>query len=441
MISMYDSNRRVVVTGLGVVSPLGNTIEEFWQALIDGRSGVCSGQLSPDGKGYDDCVGEAREFSGLIEDFGPLEMGIKKTIRKALKLMNRETRMAVAAAQQAVSGCDLSGAGYEPERVGVCFGAGNVSILPEDFLAGVQACTNKAGEFEFERWGSEGLEQVAPLWLLRCLPNMPACHLSIINEFRGPNNSITQREAAANLSVAEAYNGIVEGAADAMVTGATGTTILPLNKLHAEFEEGVVRGAVDPGAVCRPFDRDRSGAVIAEGAAALVLEEYEAARKRGATIHGEIVGAGSSCVVGPGRKVRRRVAAANAMRAALRKAKLSPGGVGHVHAHGLSTRRSDSDEAMAIREVFGERTRQLPVVAAKSNTGNAGAGSGAMELVASLLALKHGRLFPMLNYEEPDPQCPVAPVRSADRAAGESFLNLNLVAQGQASCVVVRRCD
>ncbi|QDT51122.1 3-oxoacyl-[acyl-carrier-protein] synthase 2 [Symmachiella dynata] len=437
MISAFDTKRRVVVTGVGVVSPLGNSVDEFWQALVDGRSGIVAEEPSPQ---VPMCAGVARDFTGAIDDFGPLEKGLKKTIRKALKLMNRETQMGVAAAQQALNNSELLGVGYEPERVGVCFGAGNVSMMPQDFEAGVRACSDAAG-FDFRRWGREGLDQIAPLWLLKCLPNMPACYMAIYNDLRGPNNSITQREAAANLSVAEACYAIQEGAADAMVSGATGTTILPFNRLHAELEGQVALDTQHPDAVCRPFDRDRQGAVIAEGAAALVLEEYQAALDRGATIFGEILGVGSSCVVSPGRVVQRDKALANAIGAALRKAHLSPDDIGHVHAHGLSTHRSDIEEATAIRKVFGDRTSKLPVVAAKSNTGNAGAGSGALELVASLLALKKNRLFPVLNYEEPDPQCPVAPVRSTDCEAGESFVNLSIVAQGQASCLAVGACD
>ncbi len=438
MISAYQQQRRIVVTGLGVISPLGNSIDEFWQALIDGRSGVSLNE-TPGEPPF--CVGAAREFQGRIDDFGPLEKDLKKSIRKALKLMNRETQMGVAAAQQAITESGVLGVGYDPERIGVCFGAGNVSMLPADFEAGVRACSDEQQAFDFQRWGSDGLEQVAPLWLLKCLPNMPACYVSIYHDLQGPNNTITQREAAANLSIAEACAAIQEGAADAMITGATGTSILPFNKLHAELEEQVAAAAGQPESICRPFDRKRKGAVIAEGAAALVLEDYEAAVDRGATIYGEILGAGSSCVVGPGHTAHRDKALANAISAALNKARLSPDSIGHIHAHGLSTHRSDIEEVAGIRKVFGERTSKIPLVAAKSNTGNAGAGSGALEVVASLLALKNDRLFPVLNYEEPDPQCPVAPVRSADREPGETFLNLSIVAQGQASCLAVAACE
>ena len=433
-----DCTRRVVVTGLGVISPIGNNQEAFWQSLIDGRNGISRLNCSPQNGFPDACAGEAREFAGRIEDFCGLDKEVKKAIRKALKVMNRETRMAVAAAQQAIADSDLPAAGLEPERIGVCFGTGFVSMMPEDFQSGIDNCTDSGREeFDFSRWGTEGVEQVTPLWLLTCLPNMPACHIAIYNDLRGPNNSITQREAAANLAVAEAYYAIADGAADAIVVGATGTTLLPFNLLHTLMEQDVAPGGSDPAKVCRPFDRDRSGSVVGEGAAALILEEMHSAIRRGADIYGEVAGAGSSCVVERNHVPRCSAAAANAIRAALRSAGLSPDDVGHVHAHGMSTYRSDIEEAQAIREVFGSRADELPVVAAKSYVGNAGAGGGAIELVASLLALKHGRLFPVLNYENPDPQCPIAPVTSSDVEAGDSFLNLSMVPQGQASCVLI----
>ena len=169
-----------------------------------------------------------------------------------------------------------------------------------------------------------------------------------------------------------------------------------------------------------------------------MLEELHSAIRRGAHIYGEVIAVGSSCVVDRARVPHRDAAMANAIRAALRNANQDSDSIGHIHAHGLSTRRADIEESRAIREVFGSHTDRLPVVAAKSSMGNAGAGSGAIELVASLLALERGRLFPVLNYEDRDPECPIVPVTSADVVAGDSFLNLNVSPQGQASCVLVK---
>lgn len=429
---MQALTRRVVITGMGIVSPIGTSKESFWQALIEGRSGVQQMENA------EFAAGQIRDFQGKIEDFGELDADKKKYIRKAIKLMSRQTQLAVAAAQHAIADCQLNFAESDRERVGICFGAGNVALLPEDFLEGVRNCSDEHNVFHFERWGKDGLTQVDPLWLLRCLPNMPACHIAIANDFRGPNNSITQREASANMAVSEAAAFILDGEADVVITGSTGTTIPAIHRIHAMAEMDVAVGE-QPERLCRPFDQERSGTVMGEGAASFVLEDYDSAVRRGAKIYGEIVAAGSSCVVERNGRPRCETALINAMRAALKHARISAADLGHIHAHGSSTRRSDADEARAIRAVFGEHADKIPLVAAKSHMGNAGAGSGALEMAASVLALQHKRLFPVLNYEHADPECRVNPVKAGTVEAKDNFINLNLVSQGQASCVIIRR--
>ena len=434
----YQKGRRAVVTGVGVVSPIGCTKEVFWESLVRAQGGISA--LGPSSSDDETVTSGARiqEFRGRIKDFDCLDPAVEKRLRKALKVMNRETQLAVAAAEQAVSDSHLADSGLDPERIGVSFGTGNVPIMPEDFINGIQACGDRSDGFDFDRWGTDGIPQVAPLWLLKCLPNMPACHVAICNDLRGPNNSITQREVAANLAVAEAWHSIAEGDADAFVVGATGTTILSLNHMHSLMEQDVAPAGIDPTGVCRPFDRRRCGFVVGEGAAAILLEDWESATRRGVPIYGEVVGAGSSCVLDRSHTPQCDAALANAMRAALHTAELTPAELGHIHAHGLSTQRSDIEESRAIRNVLGASADTVPVVAAKSYLGNAGAGAGILELVASLLAIKHGRLFPILNFDQPDPECPITPVTSSDVEAGNSFLNLSMAPHGQASCLAIR---
>jgi 3-oxoacyl-[acyl-carrier-protein] synthase II len=260
----------------------------------------------------------------------------------------------------------------------------------------------------------------------------------MLNGLRGSNNSITAGAVSANLALAEAYRQIDDGEADAVLVGATGSRLSPLGLVHARAEEEIATEGDDPAAVCRPFDRGRSGAVPAEGAAAFVLENAESACRRGAAIYGEVVGVASACAVDMAGRGLCRDAASEALRGCLEEAWWEPGAVGHLHAHGLSARQTDAEEAQAIREVFGSAADRLPVVAAKSSLGDAGAGAGALELAASLLALREGRLFPVLNYEAPDPECPVRPVAATSATAGRSFLKLSLAADGRASCVAVR---
>jgi 3-oxoacyl-[acyl-carrier-protein] synthase II len=426
---------------MGLISPLGSSKQSLWGALISGKSGVGPLEAVPSKFLPTHVAAEAKEFKGDIENFGPLEKEQKKAIRKGLKVMCRECQMGVAAAQLALAdgGLVVGNGAYDPERTGCIFGADYMLTMPEEFSAGINRCRDAQGDFDYDRWATEGMPQLSPLWLLKYLPNMPASHVAIYNDLRGPNNSITHREAAANLAIGEAYRTILRGSADAMLVGATGTRVHPMKTVHAIQTEELVGNGVEPAKASRPFDKNRLGMVIGEGAGAILIEELATAKARGATIYGEIVGHGSSHVADTNCVARRDMALANVMRAALRGAEISPGEIGHIHAHGLSTRSCDIDEASAIREVFGESADRIPVTAAKSYFGNLGAGSGMIELIASLLAIANEKLFPILNYETPDPQCQIAAVGSGNNAdPGSSFLNLSVTPQGQASAVLVR---
>jgi 3-oxoacyl-[acyl-carrier-protein] synthase II len=208
---------------------------------------------------------------------------------------------------------------------------------------------------------------------------------------------------------------------------------------HAMGQEQVAAGDGDPATISRPFDRDRSGVVLGEGAGAIVLEELSSALARGATIYGEVLSAATTCAADRRLVARRDKALRTVLQLVLQSAGMDAGEVGHIHAHGLSTRTCDADEAGAISDVCGSRASPVPVVAAKSYFGNLGAGSGMVELIGSLMALRHDWLFPVLNYATPDPDCPVAVVRQGGVPAGNSFVNLSVTPQGQAAAVLVRR--
>jgi 3-oxoacyl-[acyl-carrier-protein] synthase II len=293
------------------------------------------------------------------------------------------------------------------------------------------------GDFEYMRWGNEGLGEMAPLWMLKYLPNMPASHIAIYNDLRGPNNSLTMREAAGNLAVGEAFRTIQRGHANLMVAGATGTRILPMQAIHALQTEQMAAENCDPTKASRPFDKNRTGMVAGEGAGMVVLEEMSSARARGATLYAEVIGLGSANVAEANLRGKCDVALARAMKAALRDAGRSPADVGHINAHGLATTDGDADEARAIREVFGTAADKIPVVAVKSYFGNLGAGSGAVELIASVLALRENRLPRTLNFETPDAACGLAVTRTEKTPAGRSFLNLSVTPQGQAAVLCV----
>jgi 3-oxoacyl-[acyl-carrier-protein] synthase II len=429
------STRRVCITGMGLVSPLGNSVDELWSGLTSGRSGVDRLQNLSELNLPTRYAAEARGFTGHIDNFGPLEAAQKKTIRKGLKVMCREIQMGVAAAQLALHDAGLQAGQCEVDRTGVVYGCDYMMTVPEEFTEGIRACTDEQG-FHFSRWAEAGMRKVDPLWLLKYLPNMPACHVAIYNDLRGPNNSITLREASANLAIAEAYCTIARGSADTMIAGATGSRVHPLRTLHIVLQEELATHGDDPTKLSRPFDLHRQGSVLGEGAAAIVLEELTGAQKRGARVLAEIVGYGSSTVVDHNGVANCGLAIENAIRAALRSARMSSLDIGHLQAHGLGTRYSDREEAQAIQRVFGDRS--LPVTTTKGHMGNVGAAGGTIGLIASISALRHGHLFPILNYQTPDPECPIN-AAAPETPSGSSFVNVNVSPIGQASAVIVRR--
>ena len=436
---MKSAERRVVITGFGVISPLGNSTEAMWQALANGASGVRPLQSVPPDHLPIDGAGECWDFmTSDINAFGPLEKKKQRNIKKNLKVACRDIQMGVAAAQLAMNHAGLEDGVYDPDRTGVVYGSDYMMTVPEEFNDGVQACLDEQKRFHFEEWGEKFPKQVDPLWLLKFLPNMPASHIAIYNDMRGPNNSITIREASANLAVAEAACTIERGHADIIITGSTGTRVHALRSLHMAMQEELATGR-PPEELSRPFEKSRNGMVIGEGAGAMILESLESAKKRDVPILGEIHGFGSSSVVAKNTVAHCGAALANVMRQALSTSGLSPDDVGHVHAHGLSTTKCDAEEAGAIRAVFEERSTPVPVAAAKSYFGNLGAGAGLIELIASLLAISHGKLFPVLNYDTPDPACDINIVTEFGVPPGDTVLSTNVTPQGQASAILAGR--
>jgi 3-oxoacyl-[acyl-carrier-protein] synthase II len=437
---MSSAPRRVVITGIGVISPLGCNKDALWDALSQGRSGVGPLTTLPADTIPVRAAAEVSQFRGEIEDFGPLEKEQKKAIRKGLKVMCRECQMGVAVAQLALTDAKVEPGQLDPKRTGVSYGTDFMITVPEEFHDGIVQCSDEHG-FHFPRWGTQGLAKMSPLWLLKYLPNMPASHVAIFNDFRGPNNSLTMREAAGNMAVGEAFQIIRRGSADAMLCGATGTRLHAMKILHALQQEEVACGDGDPARLSRPFDANRTGMVLGEGAGAVLLEELGQAQARGATIYGEVLAGASRSVSERPLVSNRRRALAAVLTAVLQSAAVSADGIGHLHAHGLSTRTCDIEEAAAIAQVFGGRSRPLPITATKSYCGNLGAGSGMVELAASLLALGQNRLPRVLNYETPDPDCPVAVVTGDATPAGDSFITLSVTPQGQAGGLLVGRVE
>lgn len=423
----------VVITGIGLISPLGNDIPPFWDRIIAGETGVRQLKQVPGDVLGTEFGAEASEFSGKIDDFGELDKQQRRAVKKGLRVMCREIQMGVAAAARALAHGQLGAEDRDVDRTGIVYGSDYIMTVPSEFVSSMRQC-EEDGQFVYDRWGTAGIPKVDPLWLLKFLPNMPASHIAIYNDLRGPNNSITMREASANQAVAEAAMTIQRGHADVMLAGATGTRVHPLRSIHVALQEPLAgsSGPREPAELSRPFDEGHDGQVLGEGAAAILLETRDHATARGATIYGEVLGFGSSCTGGA--DLQRGFV--NVMQQALTAADLQPADIGHIHAHGLSCVESDRAEAGAIRQFFGDSPP--PVTATKSQIGNLGAAGGLVELIVSLLAMQQNRLPAVQNFVAADQASPLQVNTDSTTAAGSICLNLSITPQGQASAVVAR---
>jgi 3-oxoacyl-[acyl-carrier-protein] synthase II len=422
---------------MGLISPLGSVVSDFWDQVIEGKSGVRRMLKLPGAVMGSEFGAEAIDFAGQVEDFGELDKALRRQVKKGLKVMCREIQMGVAAAQKALAHANLSMETRDPDRTGVVYGSDYMMTVPEEFITSMRLCASDS-KFVFDQWAKSGIPKVDPLWLLKYLPNMPASHIAILNDLRGPNNSLTLREAAANLAVNEAAMTIRRGKADVMLAGATGTRVHAFRSIHIALQEPLAGNEEprDAARLSRPFDHCHDGQVLGEGAGAVVLESLEHAHRRGATIYGEVLGYGSSCVYNDGMADLQQ-SLANSMNQAIARSGLEPSQLGHLHAHGLSTVTCDRAEAAAIRSVFGDKTP--PVAAAKSQFGNLGAAGGIVELIVSLLALQADRLPAVLNFEAPDAASPLIPNTDPNQSPGLTFVTASTTPQGQSSAVVVRK--
>jgi len=418
-----SSPREVVITGLGVVCPLGVGREAFWRALDAGQSGI---DWLPQTRGTE----LPFHFAGLIKDFDPKQF-IQP--RKSIKVMCREIQVAYACASLAVEDAGLPKLATEPDRMGIVLGS-ELFYGELEELADVYRHCRENGEFDPDRWGDYAFKDLFPLWMLKYLPNMAACHLSIVHDARGPNNSIVQGGASSLLAMMEATMAIQRGHADVMISGGSGSSA-ELTGLAFRGWEQHSQWPGEPAGSSRPFDAGRCGLVMGEGAASFVLEERGHAERRGAKILARVAGFASRYDPPGGWNVPRSgQAIRNSIQSALANAGLKPADLGHVNAHGDSSVRGDQVEAQAIRDLLGD----VPVTAIKSYFGDLGAGSGAIELAASVLGLAEGRVPRTLNYERPDPACPVNVIHGSPLPVDKKVvLKLNQSLTGQAVAMVI----
>lgn len=423
---MVSNPRRTVLTGFGVLNPIGSTPDAFWQALVSGACGIRTISLL-------DAAELPTHIAGEVPGFSAKSMMTEKSYRKVLNSMARTVELGVICSQLCAQNAGIAKGGVAPDRVGIEYASLMGATDINDMAAAARASSD-GRTVDMGAWGTAGLKEIMPQWMLKYLPNMPACHTTILYDLRGPSNTQIPGDSAGLVALAEAGRIIRRGAADVMFVGGSEGRLNPITLSRHNLFVQLSRRNDDPTRAVRPFDESRDGTVTGEGAAVFTLEELEHAKRRGATILGEVVGWASGVdrgMKGPG--------LARVIRNALAMAGIQPADVDHVNAHGTGTTAGDAFEARGIAEVFGRDTR---VFAPLSRFGNLGAASGLSELACSVLALKHGELPGTLNHERPAADCPVAVHAGAPRPVAKPFaVKVSYTTLGQCAAAVVRKWE
>lgn len=386
--------RRVVVTGLGVVSPLGTGVEKTWDGLVNGRSGI-------DRITRFDASDLPTQIAGEVRDFNPEEYIDKKEIKK----MDLFIQYGLAASSEAFADSGFEITPENAERVGVIVGSG---------LGGLPTIENYHSVL-LER----GYKKISPFFIPMLIINLAPGQIAIRFGAKGPNVSSVSACATGTHSIGDAYHTIVRGDADAMFAGGTESTITPLGIGGFNVMKALSTHNENPQAASRPFEKNRDGFVMAEGAGVLFLEEYEHARARGAKIYCEVIGYGASCdAFHLTQPAAGGEGAARCIAMALKNAKIRPEEVDYINAHGTSTHFNDLYETMAIKTIFGDQATRVMVNSTKSMLGHALGAAGGIEAVISALAIDRGMSPPTINYNEADPECDLDYVPNVARKAG-----------------------
>lgn len=404
--------RRVVVTGIGVISPLGIGAATFWEKLLAGESGIRRVAMY-DPSGFPcQIAGEVPPFK--IGDYVP------KSYRKATKVMARDIELAVVAADEAFKDAGLKSKAYTDtpvigaERFGCNIGAGLISADLNE-LAGAMRSAEKDSALDLEAWGTQGMGQLTPLWLLKYLPNMLACHVTIIHGLKGPSNTITCADASSHLAIGEAFRTIQRGAADLAICGGAECKVIPMGMLRQTLLKRLTTQSNQaPAQGVRPFDAAASGTAPAEGGGLFILEEYESAKARGAKIYAELVGFGASqdtySVVEPDPSGR---SYAKAISKALADAGLKPADIGVLVPNGLGIPAFDRAELAGLKSALGSDLKNIALAPIKAQIGALAAGTG-VDAATAVLSLHHGKVPAAINSTSPiDPDLNLSPtVRS-----------------------------
>ncbi|MDG2990123.1 beta-ketoacyl-ACP synthase II [Candidatus Synechococcus calcipolaris G9] len=384
--------KRVVVTGMAAITPLGNTLADYWQGLMEGRNGIGPITLF-------DPARHACRIAGEVRGFDPTAF----IDRKDAKRMDRFAQFGVAASKQALTDAQLTIDGTNATDIGVIIGTG---------VGGL-----KVMEDQQEVYLTKGPDRCSPFMIPMLIGNMAAGLTAIHTGAKGPNSCSVTACAAGSNAIGDAFRLIQHGYAKAMICGGTEAAITPLSVAGFASARALSTRNDDPAHASRPFDQDRDGFVLGEGAGILILEELEFARQRGAHIYAEVVGYGLTCdayhmtAPSPGGE-----GASRAIEFCLKDAGITPDQVSYINAHGTSTPANDSTETAAIKRALGDNAYNVPISSTKSMTGHLLGGSGGIEAIATVMAVFHDRIPPTINLEQPEPACDLDYVPKVSRA-------------------------
>ncbi len=408
------SARRIVITGMGTVTPIGEGVEQFWSNLIAGKSGI--GRIT-----HFDPAAFPVKVDAEVHGFDPAGYMDPKMADRT----SRFTQFAIASAKMAVSSARLDFAQEDSEKIGVCIGNTlDIGGLIKDF----------------ERLKSRGPKRISPLFVAKISPHVAAVQVGLLFGAKGPNSNVDTACASGAEALATAYDTIKLGYADVMIAGGTESTITELT-LAALWIVGALTVEENPDNASRPFSLERSGFVFGEGAGLLVLESLEHAKKRGAPIIAELAGVGRSFDAYDASAPNYAVEAV-AMKNALNTAGVAPHEVDYINAHGTGTKLNDASETKAIKEVFGKHAYSIPVSSNKSMTGHIITAAGAIEAIASALTVTRGVIPPTINYLTPDPECDLDYVPNTARKQDVRVCLSNSFGMGgQNCCMVIKRFE
>lgn len=426
--------KRVVVTGIGLVTPLGHDVETIWKRLLNGESGI--GRIT-----LFDCSTFATQIAGEVKDWDVDEIGENLD---DWKNQDRHVKFAVGAGYKAMKDAGLLGEGanaIDPERFGVYTGAGEGEQNFDDFAAMMLAGLDEEGNLDEGKFVQKGIEILHPVRELEQEPNMAAAHLAAMFNAKGPNVNCLTACAASAQAVGEAAEIIRRGEADVMIAGGANSMINPFGVTGFNLLTALSTDNDEPEKASKPFDKRRNGFIIGEGAGMLILEELEHAKKRGAKIYGEVAGYGSTSdayrITDTHPEGR---GAISCMKLALEDAGVQPEDVDYINAHGTSTGVNDRVESLSIREVFGKYAYQIPVSSTKSMTGHLITAAGATECIYCLLAIRDNIVPPTINFEVRDPDCDLDYVPNVARKVNvDVALSNSFGFGGQDVSLLVRR--